>query len=145
MIIGIDHDVFRLQVPVHDAFAMDIFEGIADSQRDTNGAVNGQLFLFDQDLPQQPPIHPFHDHVHAAAIIVGVYLHHARMIELLANLFFALEAIVEKRIGFHFRMGNFDGYGTPALQVGGAINRGHTAPGDEVFQAVMIELGTGVE
>jgi hypothetical protein len=42
-------------------------------------------------------------------------------------------------------MGNFDGYRTPALQVGGAVNRSHPAAGNEIFQAVMIELCAGME
>ncbi len=39
------------------------------------------------------PSDPLHDHVETAAIFVAVYPGHAGMIELLANLIFALETI----------------------------------------------------
>jgi hypothetical protein len=67
------------------------------------------------------------------------------MIELLADLFFALEAIVEERIGLDFRMGNFDGYRPAVFEVGGPVDGSHPASSHEIFQAVMIELGAGME
>jgi hypothetical protein len=42
-------------------------------------------------------------------------------------------------------MGNFDGYGTPAFQLGRPVNGRHPAASNEIFQAVMIELAAGME
>jgi hypothetical protein len=67
------------------------------------------------------------------------------MVQLFADLLFALEAVVKERIGFDFRMGNFDGYSTLVFEVGGLVDGGHSAPGDEIFQAVMVEFVAGME
>ena len=62
------------------------------------------------------------------------------MIELPADLLFALKAVEEERVAFHFGMGNFDGDGASVAQVGAAKDGSHAAAGDEVFDAVMVEL-----
>jgi hypothetical protein len=67
------------------------------------------------------------------------------MVEFLPDFFFTLEAVVKKRIGFDFRMGNFDGYSTLVFEVGGLVDGGHSAPGDKIFQAVMVEFVAGME
>jgi hypothetical protein len=67
------------------------------------------------------------------------------MVELFADLLLSFEAVIEERIGLYFRVGDFDGYQTPALQVGCLVNGRHTAAGNQIFQAVMIELGAGME
>ena len=44
-----------------------------------------------------------------AAVIVGEDPHHAGMVHVLADLFFAAEAVVRERIALHFGMRNLDG------------------------------------
>ena len=72
--------------------AVDVLQRVADAERDVDGALDGQFLLLDQDLAQQPAVHPLHDHVDPAAVFVVIHLHHAGVIELLADLFFALES-----------------------------------------------------
>ena len=67
------------------------------------------------------------------------------MIEGLADFLFAVEAVEEDRIAFHFRVGNFDGDGAAVAEVGGAENGGHAAAGDDAVDAVVIELFAGVD
>ena len=67
------------------------------------------------------------------------------MIERLADLLFALEAIEEDGIAFHFGVGDFDGDGAAGAKVGGAKDGGHAAAGDDAVDAVMIELIAGVD
>ncbi len=130
---------------MHDALAVNVFQRFANSLSNADCAFDRHLFLLDQNLPQQLPFHPLHDHVNAAAVVIRVHSHDAGMVELLPDFFFTLEAVVKKRIGFDFRMGNFDGYGTLVLEVGGLVDGGHSAPGDEIFQAVMVEFVAGME
>ena len=56
-------------------------------------------------------VHPLHDHVNLAAVVVREDLHHAGMVESLADFLFALKAIEEHRIAFHFRVRDFDSDG----------------------------------
>src|ERR1700723_141167 len=49
-IFRVHHDVFRLQVPVHDAVRVDVLKCIADAQGDLDGAFRGELFLLIEDL-----------------------------------------------------------------------------------------------
>src|SRR5260370_26530922 len=91
-------------------------------------------------MTQRATVHPFHDHIDAAAFFVIEYPHHTRMIELFANLLLPLEAIEEERITFHLGMWHFDHYIPAALQVSGAIDRRHAALRDEDLNAVMVEL-----
>ena len=67
------------------------------------------------------------------------------MVEFLADFLFALEAVEENRVGFHFRVRDFDGDGLPVAHVGGRENGGHAAAGDKAVDAVVIELIAGVE
>ena len=88
---------------MHDAVIVDVLQRIQNARRDLDGALRRQLLLLVQDLPQQPAVHPLHDHVNLAAVIVGEDLHHAGMVHVLADLLLALEAVVQKRIALHFR------------------------------------------
>ena len=114
-------------------------------ERDAHRALDGHLLLLDQDLAQQPAVDPLHDHVDPVAIFVVIDLHHRRVIELFADGFFALEAVEKQRIGFDFGMRNFEGYHAARIHVRGAINGGHSAAGDKIFDAVMVELIAGME
>src|ERR1700674_5774362 len=67
------------------------------------------------------------------------------MIELLADFFFPSEAVKEKRVGLHFRMWNLDRDGLAGAQVRAAENGRHPAPGDNAFDAVVIELVAGMK
>ena len=90
----------------------------------------GSLPLLAQHLPEQAAVHPLHHHVELAAVVVGQHLHDAGMVELLADLALALEAVEEHRIGFHLRVRNLDRHLAAVAHVGGAKDRGHAAAGD---------------
>ena len=109
-------------------------------------ARSGGKFLFGvQDLAQQLSIHPLHDHVDLAAVVVGVHLHDAGMVELFADFLFAAKAVEKNRIAFHFRVGDFDGDGAAGAEIGAAKNGGHAAASDHAVDAVMIELFAGTD
>jgi hypothetical protein len=67
------------------------------------------------------------------------------MIELFADVLFAVEAIEQNRVGFHFRVREFDCNRAAVTFVGAAVNRGHAAAGDQALDAVMIEKIAGME
>ncbi len=67
------------------------------------------------------------------------------MVELLADVRFALESVEEERIGLHLGMRDFDGDGAIVAKVGCLKDRGHAAARDELVETVMIELIAGVE
>ena len=67
------------------------------------------------------------------------------MVQLLADLAFALETVEQHRIGFHFRMRNLDRHLAAVAHVGGAKNGGHAAAGDQSFDAVVVELLAGMK
>ena len=100
---AIHHDVFGLQIAMDDAVAVDVVQRIADAQRDSYGALRRKFLLLVEDFAQQPAIDPFHHHVDLAAVAVGVHLHHAGMIEGLADILLAMKAVEEDRVAFHFR------------------------------------------
>ena len=130
---------------MNDALAMDVVEGVAQRESDADGPFLGKLFLFIQNLAQQAAVHPFQDHVAAAALFIVVYTNNAGVIELLADFLLALEAVKQDRVGFHFLMGNLDRDGAPVARVRPAKNRGHAASGDQGIDAVMVERITGME
>ena len=105
----------------------------------------GNFFSAAHLVAQQVAGHPFHHHVDAAVVIVFENLHHARMVELLADLLLALEAIEENRIAFHFRMRDLDGDGAAVARIGRLIDGGHAAAGDQAFNFVVIEGIAGME
>ena len=105
----------------------------------------GSLRVFVEDLAEQAAVDPLHDHVDAAAIVVGEDFHHAGMVERLADFGFALEAVVEGGIALDFRVGNLYRDLAAVAQISGAKNGCHAAAGDEAFNSVMIELIAGME
>ena len=124
---------------MHDPLAMNVIEGLAQGESNADGALRGKLFLFVQDLAQQAAVHPFQNHVAAAALFIVEYANDAGMIEFFADFLFALEAVEQDRVGFHFLVGNLDRDGAPVARVRAAENRGHAASGDQAIDAVMIE------
>ena len=70
----------------------------------------GSLRLLIQNGSQQPALHPLDHHVEAAALFAVEGLHHAGVVELLANLLLAAEALHQHRVGLHLRVGNLDGH-----------------------------------
>ena len=145
VVVGVDHDVFGLQVAMHHAVRVNVVEGIEDAQRDADGALRRQLPLFAEDLPKQPALDPLHDHVNLAAVVVGEDLHHPGMVHQLADFFLAAETIEESRVALHFGMGDLDGNRPAVVEIGGAEDGGHAAAGSEAIDAVVIELVAGVK
>ena len=67
------------------------------------------------------------------------------MIELLADLLFALEAVEKERIASISGWGILMATDAVVAQVGGAEDGGHAAAGNEAFDAVVVELIAGME
>ena len=99
----------------------------------------GSLLLFVENVAQQAAVDPLDDHVEAAALFAVVGFHHAGVVDLLADLLLAAEALEQNRIGFHLRVRHLDGHGPAGAQVRGAEERGHAAAGNLRFQAVVVQ------
>jgi hypothetical protein len=67
------------------------------------------------------------------------------MVQLLAYFVFAFKAVVQSRIAFHLGMKKLDRHHHSRADVGGPKNGSHTAAGNEIVNAVMIELAAGME
>ena len=96
-------------------------------------------------MAQQAPLHPFQHHVKAAAILLGEDLNDLGMVQGGANRFLPLKAVEEDRVAFHLEVREFDGYDTVGGQIGGAINGGHAAGGDDAIDPVVIEHFAGTK
>src|SRR5947207_902906 len=119
---------------------MTVFERVQYPERNPHRALGGELPLLVQNLPEQPPLHPLHDHVDLAASVLGDHLHHAGVVHGLADFLLTMKALEEDRVALHLRMRDLDGNRTARAHVRGAKDRGHAAARRHAFDAVMIEL-----
>ena len=133
------HDVFRFQVAVHDAQAVNVIEGFADSGRDAGRAFDGKFSFLGENFAQEAPVNPFHHDAELVHVAAVEHSHDARMLELLADGDFALEAAIKNGIAFEFGVRDFDGNKLAGSQVRGAIDRGHAGAQDERFDAEVLE------
>ena len=140
VVFRVDHDVFRLQIAVHDPLAVNVIQRLANLECDPHRALGGKLSLLVEDLTQQPPLHPLHDHVDPAAAILTYHLHYAGVIQLLANFLLAIKAVEENRVALHLGMRNLDGDRATGAQIRAAKDRGHAAACSDAFNLVVIEL-----
>ena len=144
-ILGIHHDIFRLEIAMHNSPAVDVFQAVADLQRDPNGAIRWKLSLPREDLTQQMPLDPFHGHIGLAVIARVEDLDDSRMIQLPADFQFALKTLQKHGVGLNFRKGYFD-RDTPARsQFLSSKDYRHAARSHYVLQLVLVELVAGME
>jgi hypothetical protein len=134
-----DHDVLGLQVAVHHAVLVQVVERFADGHGEGHGAAHGQFSLFVEDGTQQPSVDPLDHHVEAAALFAVVGLHHAGVVDLLADLLLAPEALEQNRIFFHLRVRRLERHRPAGAQVRGAEERGHAGARDLRVQAVVVQ------
>ena len=130
---------------MHDAVSVDVIEYVQNAQGDAQGSLRREFLFPIEDLAQQAAIHPLHDHVDLAAVLVGEDFHDAGMVHGFADLFFAAETIEKGRITLHFRVGDLDGDLAPCGQVGAAKNGGHSAASGQSVNLVVIELLAGMD
>jgi hypothetical protein len=81
-IIAVYHDVFRLEVLVNDATAMDVFQSGADGSSNTDRASRWQFTLLIQNVPQETTVKPFHHHVGTMVARFPRDSDYARMVKL---------------------------------------------------------------
>ena len=103
----------------------------------------GSFRFFVQNRAQQPPVNPLDDHVTPAALFAVVGLHHAGMVELLADLLLAPEALQQNRVGLHLRMRNLHRHLPSVAQIRRAVERGHAAARNLRIQAVVVQRVSG--
>ena len=103
----------------------------------------GSFFSSFRMRPQQPPVHPLDDHVDAAALFAVVGLHHAGVVQRLADLLFAIEALEQDRVGFHLRVGHLDGHLLAGLLVGRLVKHRHAGAGNRRVDAVVVKRLSG--
>ena len=71
-VVGVDHDVFRLQIAVHDPVPVDVVERVADLlAAHAHRPLRGKLSVLVNDLAQQSSFHPFQHHVKVDAVRLG--------------------------------------------------------------------------
>jgi hypothetical protein len=130
---------------VDHAVAVDISQGFGNAQNDFDHPLRRQFLFGVQYLAQQLSIDPFHDHVNLAAVVVPVHLHDAGVVEFFADILFAAKTVEKDRIGFHFRVWDFDGDGAARVEIGAALNGGHAAASGQAIDAIVIELFAGAD
>ena len=83
---------------MHDTVRVNVFQRLRNLQHDAEGAFRRELSLLIQNLPEEPAIDPLHCQVELTVVSIRKDLHHARVIQLFADLLLALEAVVEDRM-----------------------------------------------
>jgi hypothetical protein len=101
--------------------------------------------LLVQNIAQQPALDPLDHHVKTAPLFAVKSLDHARVVKLLADFLFALEALDENGISFHLRVGQLDGHGSAGVLVGSFEERSHSAARNHRVQAVVIQCISGLQ
>src|SRR6266481_5924070 len=119
---------------------MDVLQSIQNAQCDANSSIHWEPLLFTKNLAQQPAVKPFHDHIDLATVIICHHLHYARMVQLLADLLFAMKPVKQNRVALHFRMRDLDGDLPPCSQICAAENRRHATAGRDGLDTIMVEL-----
>jgi hypothetical protein len=124
---------------VHDAQVVNVFEGFTNSDRDARRAFGGELSFPGDNFAQEFSFDPFHRDAKLIHIAAVERSHDARMLELLADGDFALEAAIKNGIAFEFGVRDFDGNDLAGSQVRGAIDGGHEGTHDKRFDAEVLE------
>ncbi len=73
------------------------------------------------------------------------HLDNRGMIQLLSDFGFAIEAVVEDRVGFGLRVRNFKSDRPARAQIAGAEDGGHAARSHHAFDLIVVDLIPGVE
>ena len=82
---------------------------------------------------------PFRHHVHAAAVVVLDHPRYAGVVQLLANLLFALEAAKKDHVAFDLEVRDFDGHLAARSRIGAAQDQRGRGSGDHAFDTVMVK------
>jgi len=129
-----------------DALAVEIFEGIAEADGDAEGPIMREsIRAFAQDLAEGAAFDPFHDDIGAAAFGVGEEFDDGGVIEVEADLLFALDPLVEEEIAFKLEVGDLDGDWCAGEEVGAAVNAGGGAGSDQAIKCVVVDAAGGSE
>ena len=135
---------------MHHAVLVHVVERVADAQGDAHRPLDGQpalavRTLFVENSPQQRAFHPLDHHVGAAALFAIVGLHHAGVVEFLADFLLALEALDEHGVGLHLRVRHLDGHLPAVAQVGSPEQCRHAAARNCSVQTIVVQHVSGFE
>ncbi len=117
------------------AIVMCVLKGVEYFGRNADGAILGDP-PFIENLAQQPPLAPLHDHVNAGALFPSEYPHDARMGKLFADSAFTLKAIEEDGVSLQIRMRNLERHGAVVARVCRAVDGCHAAARDGGLDAI---------
>jgi hypothetical protein len=101
--------------------------------------------MFIQNLPKKLALNLLHHHVRLAGPVAIEDPHHPGMVQPLPYLLFAFKTVVDSRMAFYLGMREFDRHHSSGGDIGGAEDGGHTAAGNQMFDAVVIESFAGME
>ena len=122
-----------------DAMLVHGVEGVAHLQNKVDGAIDGEGALLIEDGAEQAAFDPLDDHVEAGALLVVEGFDDAGVVEFLADLLLAAEALEEDGVCFEFGVGDFDGDGAAGEHVSGLVKGGHAAARNRGLEQVMVQ------
>src|ERR1700693_3735249 len=132
-------DVLGLQIAVNDAAIVHVRERLADLLRNGQSARHRQGMLLFQHRAQALALDQLHGDVHPALVARLEEPDHVGMVEALADLFLALEALVEDDVALELDVGNLERHGLAGCGIAGLEDGGHPATGQELGDLVLIE------
>ncbi len=130
--------VLRLDVAVEHPLGVEVGQGGADLAGEVEGLLGGERVLAEQ-RSQRTALHVLHHHVHPALLGGGEHLHHVGVVQPLADLVLAPEALVEDHVALELYVRNLERHGLAADGVDGLEDGGHAAAGQELGELELVE------
>ena len=137
-------DIFRLQIPMHDALAVHVHQRLRQLPRELQRPFQRQPG-FPHHRSQRVALDVLHRDVHAAFLFRREHLDDAGMVEAAPDFFFALKAAVKDHVALELHVGNFDRDGLAVDLIDGFEDRRHPAARDHLDQLVLIEVFTDAD
>ena len=140
--VAVDHHVLRLQVAMHDLQALEGAQRLGDVSYQAANVVDGWLRVVEYPLPQALAFDVFGDEIQEAALRARQDLHHAGMIDALADPLFTDEAVeINGVLGEGLRW-HLECQTAPA-RIFNEVDVAACATGDHAHHPIAVDAGTG--
>ena len=140
-----DHDVLGLEVAVDDAVVVQVGERVGDGDGQRDGGLAGQAALSAETVAQQLAVDVLHGEVEAALLARLEDLDDGGVVQALADLFLALEALVEDHVARVLQMRHLERDRVAVLEIARPEDGGHAATRDDVEHLVLVDGLAGGE